>query len=492
MSLVPVSRANWVYNVDLYDVICVSAAPWMAFALRDPRFFGPPLIGQGAIYAAISLLSGVAILYWSGIGGIICRYFSPADYKRIVLAAFLSVAIASMLAFTVTRLNTIPRSLPVIQFFLFGFFLIVGRLVRAALTPEGQISRRKRPSRADENVVVVGANHIATFYLRLIDKCGLGYQRVLAVVDPDPRLRNQTLGGHRVIGTPEDLPAILCEYKTHGIEIHRLVVTLDESQLSESTLQCLRSDISASRHIDIEFLAERLGFTRRSNEVSRAQEIDATPEAQVNGPTDVLLCRHGYWKLKRIIDCLVAGSLLIILAPILAMTALMVRIGIGSPVIFWQRRVGRLGTGILVLKFRTMHPRFDANGHLRDVSGELCLIGEVLRRTRLDELPQLFNVLRGDMSLIGPRPLLPEDQPSKIGTRLLVPPGLTGWAQVNGGNLLSADEKTPLDEYYIRNASLWLDAKILFKTALVAFTGDRLPKERDRAAVKISRRLRRV
>jgi lipopolysaccharide/colanic/teichoic acid biosynthesis glycosyltransferase len=106
----------------------------------------------------------------------------------------------------------------------------------------------------------------------------------------------------------------------------------------------------------------------------------------------------------------------------------------------------------------------------------LSWIGQLLRETSLDELPQLLNVLAGDMSLIGPRPLLPEDQPSNPTVRLLVRPGITGWAQVNGAKLLTPEEKDELDEWYIRNASLWLDLRILVLTVEFALRGPRRPE----------------
>ncbi len=486
---VPVSRARTVYNVELYDVFCVAAAPWLAFALRDTRFFGPPLVSQGIVYWCISFVSGAAILYSSGIGGIICKYFSAADCKRIVLAAFISVSIASMVAFTVTRLNTIPRSLPVIQFFLVGCLLIGGRLVRAGLARGELTEGRNVHAQVDDNVIIVGANHVTTFYTRLIEKCGLGRQRVLAIVDPDPRLRNQTVGGHRVIGTPEDLPAILHEYKTHGIEIRKLVVTIERSQLSQTVLQCLHADSSVGQHIDVEFLVERLGFAAK--DYARAQETEAVVGSQVD--SSMIASGHrGYWAAKRAVDIIVAGCLLVVLSPALLITALMVRVAIGSPVIFWQRRVGRLGVGIFVFKFRTMNAPFDALGNFRERYEEPGSIGALLRHMRVDELPQLLNILRGDMSLIGPRPLLPEDQPSDNQIRLLVRPGITGWAQVNGGNLITTEKKNVLDEYYVRHASLSLDAKILLKTVPIVFTGDRLPDDDDEMGVRSSRQLRGV
>jgi lipopolysaccharide/colanic/teichoic acid biosynthesis glycosyltransferase len=142
-------------------------------------------------------------------------------------------------------------------------------------------------------------------------------------------------------------------------------------------------------------------------------------------------------------------------------------------VFYWQQRIGMMGRNFLLHKFRTLKPSFDWRGLPIPDSERLSWIGNLLRKCRLDELPQLLNVLVGDMSLIGPRPLLPRDQPADPSLRLMVRPGITGWAQVNGGKLLTVAEKTDLDEWYIRNASFWLDLKIYIKTAFVIFRGER-------------------
>jgi lipopolysaccharide/colanic/teichoic acid biosynthesis glycosyltransferase len=490
-SFLPVSRANWVNNIAPYDVFCAAAAPWLAFALRDPRFIQQALIYQGIVYWCISLISAVLILYSSGIGGIIAKYFSAADGKRVLLAAFVSVSIASMVAFTVTRLDTIPRSLPIIQFFLFGSLLVGGRLVGAGLARGQLTGDPKFSALADENIIVVGANLFATCYLRLLEECGLDRKRVLAIVDPNPKLRNLTLWGRRVIGTPEELPVILSEYKTHGIHIRRVVVAIEESFLSPSAQNCLRSDVLLAQGTSVEFLAERLGLAFDGQLNSEAERTKIAAEVQRS--SNVFLDRPAYWRLKRAIDVIVAGSSIILLLPLLILAALAVRIAIGSPVIFWQRRVGRDGSGVFVLKFRTMYAPFDSRGNFREQRSDgLCFVGALLRHTHIDELPQLFNILRGDMSLIGPRPLLPEDQPTNCGTRLLVRPGITGWAQVNGGSLIAAEEKNILDEYYVHHASLWLDAKIALKTIPIFITGDRPLREPDAARLRNAAGLRRA
>lgn len=171
--------------------------------------------------------------------------------------------------------------------------------------------------------------------------------------------------------------------------------------------------------------------------------------------------------MKRTFDFVLAGLGLTILAPVLLATALAVRLTLGAPVLFRQLRPGLHGRPFLLYKFRTMRDAVDANGEpLPDVE-RLTGLGRWLRRTSLDELPELWNVLRGDMSLVGPRPLLMEYLPlytPEQARRHAVRPGLTGWAQVNGRNALGWDERLALDVWYVDHRSLRLDLGILLLT----------------------------
>ena len=149
-----------------------------------------------------------------------------------------------------------------------------------------------------------------------------------------------------------------------------------------------------------------------------------------------------------------------------------------------------LGTGwptFPLQKIRTLKPPFDWRGRKVQDVDRLSVVGRLLRKCRFDEFPQLLNVLVGDMSLIGPRPLLPRDQPANPAIRLSVRPGITGWAQVNGGNLVCAEEKDALDEWYIRNASLQLDVRIIFMTVVGLFRGERRSETAIEAAFAMRR-----
>ncbi len=172
---------------------------------------------------------------------------------------------------------------------------------------------------------------------------------------------------------------------------------------------------------------------------------------------------------KRALDLVVAGAALAVLAPAIAATALAVRRSMGAPVLFRQRRPGLRAEPFEVLKFRTMRDARDAAGRPLADEERLTALGRFLRATSLDELPQLWNVLRGDLSLVGPRPLLMQYLPRytpEQARRHEVKPGITGWAQVNGRNAISWEEKFALDVWYVDHWSFWLDLRILALTAL--------------------------
>jgi lipopolysaccharide/colanic/teichoic acid biosynthesis glycosyltransferase len=180
-----------------------------------------------------------------------------------------------------------------------------------------------------------------------------------------------------------------------------------------------------------------------------------------------------YFRVKRVIDCVAAFLAILLFSPLLLLASAMILLDLGSPVMFWQKRIGRDGKSFYLHKFRTLRPPFDRRGQpLRD-DQRTSWLGHSLRKSRLDEFPQLLNVLVGEMSLIGPRPLLPEDQPKNPNLRLSVRPGITGWAQINGGNLVTPEEKGALDDWYIRNASFRLDLRIALLTLRFLSMGER-------------------
>jgi sugar transferase EpsL len=176
--------------------------------------------------------------------------------------------------------------------------------------------------------------------------------------------------------------------------------------------------------------------------------------------------------MKRVIDVVGSAVLLIVLSPVIALVALLVAVRLGRPVIFRHERPGRNARPFMLLKFRTMTDARGPDGALLSDEQRLTPLGRRLRASSLDELPELWNVLRGDMSLVGPRPLLTEYVPvytPRQARRHEIRPGVTGWAQVNGRNDLPWAKKLEMDVWYVERRSMWLDIHILLLTLAVPF-----------------------
>lgn len=181
---------------------------------------------------------------------------------------------------------------------------------------------------------------------------------------------------------------------------------------------------------------------------------------------------------KRLMDVTLAGAALVLLSPLLLLVAIGIRATMGSPVFYRQARPGYLGRTFRIVKFRSMLPELDRDGRPRLVNQRVTRLGAQLRRTSIDELPELWNVLRGDMSLVGPRPLLTEYLPRyspEQNRRHLVKPGLTGLAQVKGRHLVNWDDRFALDVWYVDHWSLALDLRILRATLAVVLKGHGVP-----------------
>ena len=193
--------------------------------------------------------------------------------------------------------------------------------------------------------------------------------------------------------------------------------------------------------------------------------------------------------IKRLLDIIIAGTALIVMSPLYAFVAYKVKKNLGSPVLFRQVRPGLNGKPFEMIKFRTMKDAVDAQGNPLPDSERLTPFGKMLRATSLDEMPELWNVIKGDMSVVGPRPLLMEYLPlynEEQAKRHLVRPGMTGYAQVNGRNAISWEEKFKLDTWYVENRSTWLDFKIMFKTVHKVLAKDDISAEGEATMSKFT------
>ena len=193
--------------------------------------------------------------------------------------------------------------------------------------------------------------------------------------------------------------------------------------------------------------------------------------------------------LKRLLDIFIASSALVLLSPVYALVAYKVKKNLGSPVLFRQVRPGLYGKPFEMVKFRTMKDAFDLDGNPLPDSERLTAFGKMLRATSLDEMPELWNVIKGEMSIVGPRPLLMEYLTlynSEQAKRHHVRPGITGHAQVNGRNAISWEKKFELDTWYVENQSLWLDFKIMLKTVKKVITKDYISAEGEATMIKFT------
>ena len=194
-------------------------------------------------------------------------------------------------------------------------------------------------------------------------------------------------------------------------------------------------------------------------------------------------------RLKRLFDIVASFFGLLLLSPVIAIVAWQIRRKLGSPVLFRQVRPGKDGKPFEMIKFRTMRDAQDANGNPLPDEERMTPFGSFLRSSSLDELPELWNVLKGEMSLVGPRPLLMEYLPlysPEQYRRHAVRPGVTGWAQINGRNAISWDDKFKLDVWYVDNQSFWLDIKILWLTVKKVLVRDGISAEGEATMSKFS------
>src|SRR5690554_3088350 len=193
--------------------------------------------------------------------------------------------------------------------------------------------------------------------------------------------------------------------------------------------------------------------------------------------------------IKRLFDIAAAGVGLLLLGPVFVVVAFLIRRKLGSPIFFRQTRPGLNGKPFEMVKFRTMLDATDKHGNPLPDDHRMTPLGSFLRATSLDELPELWNVLKGDMSLVGPRPLLMEYLPLysvEQYRRHEVRPGVTGWAQINGRNAISWEDKFKLDVWYVDNRSLWLDIKIIFLTMKKVLVRDGISAEGEATMTKFT------
>lgn len=426
------------------------------FALSDKHI--PSLLFGTLLIFILSLL----IFRITGLHQRMWRYTSPRDLLR-VLQALLLVALAFIsLMFLVDRLIGVSRS-AVFIFYLIAFAgLSCSRIIYGCLAiPSGMILKRSRGKTMIRALLAGSVPSTAQLAQAIQSEYSSNIQ-IVGVVG-----RHADIGriyqGMTVLGHVGNLKQVLAQLDVLGMRPDRIIVPETEKVADPNSYHDLRS-IGDDLNLKV-ISSSSLGTLEHID-----QSIIAGYEFIGN-----LIQRNGYQRVKRCIDVCIAGAALVLLCPLFLIIASVSLATNGSPVLFRQVRSGRHMQEFFLLKFRTMRDPFDSKGRLLPDQKRTSQFGRFLRVTRLDELPQLWNILIGDMALIGPRPLHIRDlslDRDVIEKRHAILPGLTGWAQVNGGQLLSSKQKTFLDLFYINHSTFSLDCKIIILTVRMMIFGE--------------------
>lgn len=438
----------------LSDIGFAFASPFLAWLARDffVGFQGVP--NDFYFYAFVSAISTLVLLRLGGASRVAWRFFSVPDAINALVCVCLGVIISAILSFFYDRLESVPRSLIFIHVFVQVLFYVGSRFLLKRYVQNYNPTRR-RPTYA----LLVGCNQISYVYVRAVESIAHGSLKIIAALTHDPTMVGHRLRGVNIVSLFENIEDVIGQYKMRGIDISRIVIAANEKEISPLTLEKI-FDVAKRHQLFVSDI--HLLFSEVAGPIGLDDDFDV----------DVITLRGPYWSIKRTLDFLAALLLLLLISPLMILTAALVWRDVGKPLLFWQERPGRHGKLIRVYKFRTMKDAVTPDGVPVPDELRTSKTGLLLRKLRLDELPQLWNILAGDMSFIGPRPLLFIDQPEEVSQRLSVRPGISGWAQVNGGKLVTPEEKRALDLWYISHASLLLELKIVVLTLLVMLRGD--------------------
>ena len=409
----PSSRGYFRPGFSIFDTFWAALSPLLALYVRGAYILSADGAATAALYCGISFVFALTAFLAFRLHEALSRYFSVHDVLNILKASSVAGLMTAVVLFTFTRLEGIPRSTPIIYVFILASCLIAAcaLVLLSDSTNNVPIDEIRPPS---ENIVMIGANHLSALYIKLVHSYSPTRHRVIAVIDDEISLFGRRVAGVPAVSTIAHIERTIEEFEVHGVCIDRIIVGGDNALLSAESLAEVEH-VCRQRDIELQFVPHLLGldaFKARTN-AAAALLRSASPFVEL----------AGYHRVKRFVDFFVSALAIVLLLPVIALISLLVLIDLGSPVVFWQQRLGRGGTSFFLYKFRTLHP--------------------------------------------------PEDQPTNCKLRLLARPGLTGWAQVNGGNLVTNDEKGALDDWYVWHASLWLDLLIVALTLGFMFRGER-------------------
>ena len=469
------------FLLDIVDSLAMLVATYLALYIRNAHF---GTSDEVAIFPVLSAMATFLIFYLSGANKHLIRYFSLREFLFLAAGMGLAVVAATFLAFLAFRLNEIPRGVPVLQ-----WLLAVGSSAGLRIayrlwhgSKQLRIQQRQRTP-----LLIIGNTPATEVLLRMVELLGRDRYQVVGILDENPQLHGNRIRGCEILGHPHNLSGILLRLRIHGVSVRHVLLADDKQAFSQGTLRVI-DRLRDAGLIEVEELREKLlqllpaiEQQEESGAASRHGPCHDLPEMVLAEMEDRIRI---YGPRKRVLDMVGAAGIGLCALPLLPVIFLLLWLNLGRPFLFWQERVGQDGRMVRIYKFRTM--RMPQGTEDLDDAARQCWVGNLLRRLHLDELPQLYNILKGDMSFIGPRPLLPVDlpvdMPECLRLRAMLRPGLTGWAQIHGGKEVPKEDKVILDLWYLKNMSLKLDMRILLLTLRTVIFGHRLDPEVIRQA----------
>ncbi|MGI9499002.1 MAG: sugar transferase [Geminicoccaceae bacterium] len=452
-------RGYWL--IQAFDVAVTVAAFVLAFSLRTEFAFSDP--DWLAMLVGIPIVAVVALIAYHVVGLFRGTWAQTAEADLIVVvkgASLVSVLLIAGMVLTNT-LAEIPRSVPLIHWFITVVALYGSRMLwakRQTVDHAGSMSV----------AILVGCSQPALRFLSSVQVLASRRFKIFGMLDDsEQHLRiGRTIRGTPVIGRVDRAEECLAHLSVHGVFPDRFVV-MDSFRQSSPERFAMLHKLAERTNISLDVINDSIWLDDSHDDLPAEATTDAKP----------LLSVKRYMRWRRPVEWLIAMVMVSVLSPLFLLLAGLCLIDVGRPVFFWQMRPGRNLKPFKLIKFRTMRDGLGKDGKPLADEARTSTVGRIIRRSKLDELPQLLSIIRGDMSFIGPRPLLPRDQPEDAELRAIVRPGVTGWAQVSGGHPLEIEEKLALDIWYIQNASLWLDIKVLWLTLQTVLLGERVNRK---------------
>ena len=447
--------------IALFDISVVALSLPLAAWLRGN--FDMPTVAP-FIWLGTGLLTAIAILfYWLiGLHRNLWRYASAANLLAVARWVTITTLVFIPAMFLIDRLDSIARSLLIIQWVIAIVGLWGGRIAYVRCFHPDDLALGRLNAQRTKPALLVGGGDGAALTIQMMAAGAIPGYYAVGLLDNESRI-GRSLYSVPILGTLDHFKPVKHGLAAQGIDLRSLVITNSHAGRFEQ----LRAEASADG-LEVENIQDLLlrEFSAANSAKSRVKVSDGNEFMAYE------TLQHGF----NIFVGLLIGFLV---APILAISAIAIRIHIGQEIIFSQFRPGQFRRPFLLHKFRTMRPPSDSNGRPLEDRERTPWLGRLLRRSRVDELPQIWNLIKGEMSLIGPRPLLRRDLPKaasqeQLSLRCSVRPGITGWAQVNGGNHLTPQQKLALDLWYIQNRSFMLDLRIMVLTVRMIVFGERI------------------